>query len=297
LCKKTRTGVENDIATVLYSSAVVTTVEAGASTYSTRAAARILAVSPDRIRYWVKQRLIQPAAKRGRRYRFVFHDLILMRMAKDLLPGRRHLQNLQRCVLRVRALTGPSRPLTSVKLETRDRLILAREGDIVFEAESGQLCLQFGGQRTIGKVEERFGPARVRERFEEARRIAENDPFHALTLYSDLLGREPRNFELHMRMAALLEREGDLTGALRHLLGAAVLMPANAEVHQRLGLLYRKRDENENALQSFLRAIECDPASVEAHRNLAELYEKLGHKRDAMRHLSTLHRLSRDSSP
>jgi tetratricopeptide (TPR) repeat protein len=273
------------------------TVEAGASTYSTRAAARILAVSPDRIRYWVRHRLIQPAVKRGRRYRFVFHDLILMRMAKDLLPGRRHLQSLQRCVERVRTFTGPSRPLTSLKLETRDGLILVRERDVLFEAESGQLCLQFGRPRTTGKVEERFGPARVRERFEEARRIAENDPFRALTLYTDLLGREPRNFELHMRMAALLEQEGDLAGALRHLLGAAVLVPANAEVHQRLGSLYRKRGENENALQSFLRAIECDPVSLAAHRNLAELYEKLGHKREAMRHLSTLHRLSRDSSP
>jgi tetratricopeptide (TPR) repeat protein len=275
---------------------VVTTVEAGAPTYSTRAAARILAVSPDRIRYWVRQRLIRPAAKRGRRYRFVFHDLLLMRMAKELLPGRRHLQSLQRCVERVRAFIEPSRPLTSLKLETHDGLVFVRQGNIIFEAESGQLCLHFGRTRPTAKVEERFGPARVRERFEEARRIAENDPFRALTLYSDLLGREPRNFELHMRMATLLEREGDLAGALRHLLGAAVLVPANAEVHQRLGLLYRKRNENENALQSFLRAIECNPVLVEAHRNLAELYEKLGHKREAMRHLSTLHRLSRDSS-
>jgi tetratricopeptide (TPR) repeat protein len=276
---------------------VVTTVAADASTYSTRAAARILAVSPDRIRYWVRHRLIQPAAQRGRRYRFVFRDLILMRMAKELLPGRRHLQGLHKCVARVRTLTGPARPLTSVKLEARDGLILVRERNIVFEAESGQLCLQFASAQSTGKVEERFAAARVRERFEEARRIAENDPFRALTLYNDLLGREPRNFELHTRMAALLEDEGDLAGALRHLLGAAVLVPANAEVHQRLGLLYRKRAEIENALQSFRRAIECDPLSADAHRNLAELYEKLGHKREAMRHLSTLHRLSRDSSP
>jgi len=276
--------------------AVVMTVAAGASTYSTRAAARILAVSPDRIRYWVRQRLIKPAAKRGRRYRFAFNDLLLMRMAKELLPGRRHLQPLQRCVERVRAFIEPSRSLTSLKLEADDGLILVRQGDVIFEIESGQLRLPFGRARTEGKVEERFGPARVRERFEEARRIAENDPFRALTLYSDLLGREPRNFELHMRMAALLEREGDLGGALRQLLGAAVLVPANAEVHQRLGLLYRKRDENENALRSFLRTVECDPMAVEAHRNLAELYEKLGRKREAMRHLSTLHRLSRDSS-
>jgi len=114
-------------------------------------------------------------------------------------------------------------------------------------------------------------------------------------LYSDLLGREPRNFELHMRMAALLEDEGDLIGALRHLLGAAVVAPANAEVHLKLGLLYRRRDEHDNAIQSFLRAAECDTLALEAHRNLAELYDRLGRKRDALRHLSTVHRLSHDS--
>jgi tetratricopeptide (TPR) repeat protein len=271
-------------------------VEAGGSTYSTRAAARILAVSPDRIRYWVRHQLIEPAAKRGRRYRFAFHELLLMRTAKEVLPNRRHLRSLQRCVEKVRAFLEPSRPVTALKFETRDGLILVRQGKVIFEADSGQLCLQFGRMPPAGTVEERFGPERVRERFEEAQRIAENDSFRALTLYTDLLTRQPRNFELHMRMAMLLEGDGDLAGAVRHLLGAALLVPANAEVHQRLGLLYRKRNETDNALRSFMRAVECDPLAIEAHRNLAELYEKLGHKREAMRHLSTLHRLSRDSS-
>jgi Flp pilus assembly protein TadD len=73
-------------------------------------------------------------------------------------------------------------------------------------------------------------------------------------------------------------------------LGAAVIVPANAEVNLRLGTLYRRREETENALQSYLRASECDPLSIEAHRNLAELYELAGRKRDAMRHLSAIHR-------
>jgi tetratricopeptide (TPR) repeat protein len=269
-------------------------MEAGASTFSTRVAARILAVSPDRIRYWVKRRLVQPAAKRGRRYRFVFNDLLLMRMAKELVPSRRHLEPVQKCVERIRAFVEPARSLTSLRIEHDDNVILVRQGEMVFEAESGQLRLQFE-RRAAGKIEERFGPARASARFDEARRVAEDDPFRALMLYGDLLGREPRNFELYLRMAALLEREGDLAGALRHLAGASVLAPANAHVHLRLGLLYRKRDESQPALQSFLRAVECNPVSVEAHRNLAELYERLGRKREAMRHLSTLHRLSRDT--
>ena len=56
----------------------------------------------------------------------------------------------------------------------------------------------------------------------------------------------------------------------------------------------RLRDETENALHSFLRAVECDPLSLEAHRNLAEIYDRAGRKRDAMRHLSAIHRLGRD---
>ncbi len=50
----------------------------------------------------------------------------------------------------------------------------------------------------------------MRERFEEARRVADEDPLKALTIYSELVGREPGNFEAHMRLATLLEREGDL---------------------------------------------------------------------------------------
>jgi len=275
----------------------VTTEEGGlprVQTFSTRSAARILAVSPDRIRYWVKRRLVLPTAKRGRRFRFAFNDLLLMRMAKELLPSRHHVGLFQRCFDRVREFLEPERPVTSLKLQNDDGRIVLSDGDALIEIETGQLLLRFGPQRQAGKVEDRFGPARVRERFEEARRMAETDPLRALTLYSDLLGREPSNFEAHMRMATLLEREGDLSGALRHLLGAAVIVPANAEVNLRLGMLYRRREEHENALQSFLRAVECDPLSIEAHRNLAELYERAGRKRDSLRHLSAIHRLSRD---
>jgi tetratricopeptide (TPR) repeat protein len=276
---------------------VATTADGGVArvqTFSTRAAARILAVSPDRIRYWVKRRLVQPAATRGRRYRFAFNDLLIMRMAKELLPSHRHLEPFQRCFNRARAFFDPARPVTSLKLHNDDGRILVRDGEITFEADSGQLLLCFDTP-TPARIDDRFAPARVRERFEEAKRLAESDPLHALTLYTDLLGREPGNFDLRLRMASLLEREGDLAGALRHLLGAAVVVPANAEAHLRLGLVYRKREEFDDAIQSLTRAVECDPLSLEAHRNLAELYESLGRKHEALRHLSTVHRLSREN--
>lgn len=261
-------------------------------TFSTRAAARILAISPDRIRYWVRRALIRPLA-RGRQMRFGFDDLLVMRLAKELLPSRHRTEPMRRCLERVRGMFGAARPLTSLRLVSHKGQIVVRDGGVMVEVASGQILLNFSARPAPGTVEERFGPARVRERFEEARRLADSDPLRALTLYSELLGREPRNFEAHIDLAGLLEREGDLGGALRALLGAAAIMPTNADVHVRLGLLYRRRDEVQNALGSFLRAVECDPLSLAAHRNLAELYETMGRKRDALRHLSTVHRLTR----
>ncbi|MGH7248947.1 MAG: tetratricopeptide repeat protein [Pseudomonadota bacterium] len=194
----------------------------------------------------------------------------------------------------MRGLFDNERPVTSLKFHNDEGRIVVRDGDMFLEVDSGQMLLRFGGPRAAGKIEDRFGPARVRERFDEARHLAETDPLRALTLYRDLLGREPHNFEAHLEMAALLEREGHSAAALRHLLGAAAILPTRVEVHLKLGLLYRQRAEDHNALQSFMRAAACDPLSLEAHRNLAELYDKMGRPRDALRHLSTIHRLSRD---
>jgi tetratricopeptide (TPR) repeat protein len=260
-------------------------------TFSTRTAARILAVTPDRIRYWVRRHLIRPSQSGGRKYRFGFNDLLEMRLAKELLGSRQHIDPVQRTLKRVREFVDPKRSVTSLKLVNDDGRIVVRDGPVMIEAQTGQLIFDFERSYQPGTVEEGFGPARVRERFEEARRVADEDPLKALTIYSELVGREPGNFDAHMRLATLLEREGDLSGAMRHLLGAATIVPASAEVHLKLGLMYRKREENQLALRSFLRSLECDPVNVEAHRNAAESYEALGRRRDAQRHLSAIHRL------
>ena len=223
---------------------VLKMVEAGGGeTFSTRTAARILAVTPERIRYWVKRNLVRPLNAGGRKYRFAFNDLLEMRLAKELLGTRQHIDPIQRCLERVRTLVDPERSVTSLKLVNDEGRIVVRDGPSLIECETGQLIFDFERTYQPGKVEDGFGPARVRERFEEARRVADEDPLKALTIYSELVGREPGNFEAHLRLATLLEREGDLAGALRHLLGAATIVPASADVHLKLGLLYRKKDE------------------------------------------------------
>ncbi|MGZ6194394.1 MAG: MerR family transcriptional regulator, partial [Candidatus Binataceae bacterium] len=129
-----------------------------AHTFSTRAAARILAISPDRIRYWVKRSLVRPL-KGGRQMRFGFDDLLVMRLAKELLPTRHHLDPVRRCFERVRGMFGPARSVTSLRLANHEGQIVVRDGNVMVEAMTGQLLLNFEAPPAPGKVEERFGPA------------------------------------------------------------------------------------------------------------------------------------------
>lgn len=266
---------------------------AAAQTFSTRSAARILAVSPDRIRYWVKRRLIHPAATAGRQYRFAFNDLLVMRLAKELLPSRRHLETIQRCFERVRGLLGPARSVTSLRLSNDEGRIVVHERDFAFEAESGQLILDFDSLSAILKAED---APQIAQAPGEPRRVAGASGEAALArrMFTELLANGKRNAEVHLKIAAALERDGNLTAALKHLLSAATIEPANAHVHERLGMLYRRRADLDAAIKSFLRALECDPELVEPHQNLAELYEVTGRKRDALRHLSAVNRLTRE---
>src|ERR1035437_2485301 len=192
-------------------------VEAGGGdkTFSTRTAARILAVTPERIRYWVKRNLVRPLNSGGRKHRFAFNELLEMRMAKELLGSRQHINPIQRCIERVRALVDPDRSVTSLKLVNDEGRIVVRDGPSLIEAETGQLLLDFDRSYQPGKVEDGFGPARVRERLEEARRVADEDPLRALPTYGGLVGGAPATSEAHRRPAPLPEREGAPGGALR----------------------------------------------------------------------------------
>src|SRR5260370_7781601 len=104
---------------------------AGGDIFSTRTAARILAVTPERIRYWVKRNLIRPSQSDGRNYRFAFSDLLEMRLAKELLGSRQHIDPMQRSLERVRELVAPERSFTSLKLANAHTLIVCRTAPLL----------------------------------------------------------------------------------------------------------------------------------------------------------------------
>ena len=260
--------------------------------FSTRMAARILAISPERIRYWVKHKLVKPATLSGRHYQFTFEDLLMMRLAKELLPTKRRLDAVQRCFERVGRMLDAQRPVTSVKLYEKDGRILVRDGLVIFEADTGQMMLDFGLPPLTGEtIKQADSRLRLSRLLDAARDLEDANPTRAVNLYREYLEHRPRESAVHRKLSALYERAGDTTSAMRHLDAAAVLEPGNAEFHFDLGVLYRKLHNLDSAAVAFTRALECEPDLIEAHLHLAQIYEQQGQKRDAMRHLSAAHRL------
>lgn len=259
--------------------------------FSTRMAARILAISPDRIRYWVKRKLVKPTASRGRHYQFSFEDLLMMRLTKELLPTRRRLLPLKRCLERLSGTLIADRPITAVKLYHEDGRIMVRDGRARFEAETGQLLLSFGEREFGEAVHQADSPARMRRLLSAAAELEETNPLRALRLYHEYLEHEPDDGAIHRRLSRLFELGGDLQSAIRHLDAAAVLEPDLVEIHFDLGVLYRKLQDFDRATACFKQALERDPELIEAHLHLAQIYEQQGRERDSFRHLSAAYRL------
>ena len=261
-------------------------------TFSTRAAARILAVSPDRIRYWVRRRLVKPAEKHGRGYQFAFNELLMMRLTKELLPTHRHLRPIRRCFERLGAIMTPERKVTSLKLYTEDGRLIVRDGGVKLEVDSGQQVLDFDVSKFAREVAGGQA-ARVSGILDNAERMEETDPARTIRFYSTMVDAEPTNANVRMKLAALLEKVGNPREALKQYLHAVTIAPDNAEAHLKVGVIYRLCDRPEQSIKSFGRVLKLDPDNLDAHRNLAELYEERGRKREALRHLSAIHRLTR----
>jgi tetratricopeptide (TPR) repeat protein len=259
--------------------------------FSTRMAARILAISPARIRYWVRHKLVNPSISRGRHYQFTFEDLLMMRLTKELLPTHRRILPIKRAFERLPTMLDTQRPVTALKLYEQDGQILVRDGAARFEAETGQLLLGFVPGESVATVAQADFAVRSRRLLDAAMELEDSDPLRALKLYRDYLAYDPDNGEIHRRVSRLLELNGDLAGAIRHLDAAAAAEPDAAEVHFDRGVLYRKQGDLAAAESCFKKALEADPELIEAHLHLAEICEQQGKAREAFRYLSAAHRL------
>jgi len=98
-----------------------------------------------------------------------------------------------------------------------------------------------------------------------------------------LIKRNPKDAELKIRLANVLEESGKLAEAGLAYEAALKDMgkEKSAPLYKTLGYLYTRTDQPQKAVSSYLKALELDPSDANLYYNLANLYKKSGQQRKA----------------
>ena len=114
------------------------------SGYSTREVADTLGLAQQRIRRYRERLLLASKCEESGEYRFSFQDMVLLRTAKGLLEAdvapRRALAALAK-------LTGSNeKPLSAMRVSADGGTVVVRDGEALWDAETGQGHLSFAAR-------------------------------------------------------------------------------------------------------------------------------------------------------
>ena len=119
-------------------------------TYNSKSASRIVGVSLRQIQYWDEQGFIRPSVKlaqgRGSKRLYSFHDLVCLKVMKDLLQRGFSLQKIRRCLRPLRQYDTASGSLESLKYLTDGEklFMITNDREKILDAMNRQFVLSLG---------------------------------------------------------------------------------------------------------------------------------------------------------
>jgi tetratricopeptide (TPR) repeat protein len=271
--------------------------------YSTLEVAKLLNLSPERVRSLVRAGFLSPARGPRKELRFTFQDLVLLRTARELLEARIPARRVRRALRELKRQLPPGRPLSGVSIAADGKRIVVRDGRTRWSPEDGQTLFDFDvGElhRKVAPLSERLA-LRGRQRealdadgwYELGCELEEVSPDDALEAYRKALEQDSRHPEAHVNLGRLLHEAGEVAAALPHYRAALEADPNNAVAAFDLGVALEDLGRDEEALVAYERAIGVDRNFADAHYNLARLYERMGKAGAALRHLRLYRDLTR----
>jgi DNA-binding transcriptional MerR regulator len=130
-------------------------------TYDSKTASRIVGVSLRQLQYWDEQNFLRPSIKlaggRGTKRLYSFHDLVCLKVVKDLVRYGFSLKKIRRCLRPLKEQTDPSvRPPVSLRYLTdgeelfvitsdRQKILNAMERHFVLSLGIGSLVRELNG--------------------------------------------------------------------------------------------------------------------------------------------------------
>lgn len=269
--------------------------------YSLGEIARILKVSPRRLRYWQRTELVESLAVEADGDGYAFRDLVVLRAILALLDKGIPLQRIRRNLETVRdRLPDLDDPAGALRLwgEKSERLVLRHDGRL--EEAEGQLLLDFeesGRPREEGVASfADFEASAVSstESSEDAaiawfERGCELDADSAkwavaIEAYEKAIELEPDYADAYCNLGAVRYNQGQRAAARRAFEACLEREADHVEANFNLANVLEEEGDDGGALAHYRRALASDPLYPDLHINLALLYEKIGRKRGACDH-------------
>jgi len=273
--------------------------------YSIGDVARILKVSPRRLRYWQKTQLVESAAPGELHDGYAFRDLVCLRTVVSLLEKGVPLQRIRRSLemLRDRELDLED-PVAALRLldDASDRLVVRWDGRL--EETGGQLLLEFAssdGDHEEGRASEVTSLAEATRSDATARSSPADDALEwfergcdldtepaswdqAIEAYERAIELAPEYADAYCNLGAVRYNMGQRDEARRVFTTCLAYEADHIEANFNLANVLEEQGEDELALAHYRRALTADPLYPDLHINLALLYEKLRRERHASEH-------------
>ena len=253
--------------------------------------ARLLDVTPARLRTLDRAGVVSPTARRRGRRAYTFSDLIALRTAQSLLQKRVRLRDVTRAVTALRkSLPKVTRPLQELRIVSDGERVVVRTQDGAFEPLTGQMLLDFEVKTLRDDVVRVLRPSAGRERARTAYELylrasqLDEEPVsmdEAERLYREAISLDPWLAIAYTNLGNIRFRRQDGGHAEELYKKALEIDPRQPEAQYNLGYVMLERGEPDTSIPLFLGAIESDPKFSDAYFNLAMAYEQVGESQKA----------------
>ena len=294
-------GMPDAFAHFFVPSSRVTCHAAHVTDYSLGDVARILKVSPRRLRYWKKTRLVTSQADQGDDEGYGFRDLVVLRAIVSMIERGIPLQRIRRELDTLRdRLPDLADPASALRLasEGSEQIVLRRDGRS--EEVGGQLLFDFtqgtepAPLRVWPLVDLESGAARETPPGEAAAiawfekgcelDVDSRQWAEAAGAYDKAIELDPDYADAYCNLGAVRYNQGQRAAARRAFEACLARNADHVEANFNLANVLEEAGEDEQALTLYRRALAADPLYPDLHINLALLYEKQGSMRPACRH-------------
>jgi len=105
-----------------------------------------------------------------------------------------------------------------------------------------------------------------------------------LTLWSDVIAKNPRSYKAHFNLGSDFIRQGKLDAAIAHFSQALRIKPRYDKAHTNLGIALERQGKIKQAIAHYYAALKINPGSAVAHYNIGVVLNTEGKIKQALFH-------------